>query len=355
MNGERFVRVLGLVFCVGAGVTGCDRAVSSAAATPRAETARPVRLGAVERGDVTRPIRGAGLVIAKHQADLAFKVGGVVSAMTVEEGARVKRGQVLARIDPTEISAGAVQARRGAEQAERDLERARALADASTLPRARLESIETSAAIARSAATMASFNEKHTVLVAPSDGIVERRLVEAGEVVAPGRPAVRFLGTQRGFAVTVAVSDRDALRVVPGAVAKITFDAAPGVIASGAVTDVARLGNPRTGTFDVEIALPADLPFEPRSGLVAKVELPRVEVTPAHVPLAALVDVDGDRAAVFRLDGEQARRVPVRVAFLFADRVALQDDLPGVEQVVIEGQHDLVDGGAARVSAVAAP
>ena len=171
--------------------------------------------------------------------------------------------------------------------------------------------------------------------------------------MAPGRPAVRFLGTQRGFAITVAVSDRDALGVVSGAVARITFDAAPGVLVSGAVTDVARLGNPRTGTFDVEIALPADLPFEPRSGLVAKVEIPRRHVVPAHVPLAALVDVEGERAAVFRLDGEHARRVPVRVAFLFGDRVALKEDLAGIDRVVVEGQHDLVDGSAARVSEAA--
>ena len=93
-------------------VSACDRAVPEVAASEGSEpSAEPVTLAKVDRGPVDRPIRAAGLVTPKHNADMAFKVGGVVSAVLVEDGTRVKKGQVIARLDPTEYAAGAAQAR----------------------------------------------------------------------------------------------------------------------------------------------------------------------------------------------------------------------------------------------------
>ncbi len=342
-----FALLVSSVLALGA---GCDRAVPEAVAHTADPAPRPVTLASVGRGPVHRPIRASGLVAARHNADLGFKVGGVVAAVVVEDGAHVKKGQVLARIDPTELSAGAEQARQSLDKAKKDLERAKALYKEKTLARADLEGAETAAAIARSAHTAAAFNERHTVLVAPSDGIIERRLIEPGEVVGPGRPVVRFLGIQRGWIISAAVSDKDALGVIPGTTAKVVLDAAPHLPVDGMVTDVARLSNPRTGTFDVEITLPYTLPFEPKAGLVAKVSIPRTETPAATVPIGALVDGDGDRAYVFVLQDGRAKRMPVKVAFLTGDSAALREDLAGVQSVVVEGQHDLIDGAPARIA-----
>lgn len=329
---------------------GCDRAVPDVAASEAtAAPAKPVTLAPVERGEVPRPIRAAGLVTPKHNADMAFKVGGVVSAVLVEDGTRVKKGQVIARVDPTEYSAGASQAKRSLDQAERDLSRAKALHADKTLARAQLEGAETAAAIAKSQYAAAAFNEKHTVLTAPSDGVIERRMVEPGEVVSPGRPVARFLGTERGWMVTAAVSDRDAVRLASGSVAHVVLDAAPEKPIEATLTDVARIANPRTGTFEVEITLPKALPFEPRSGLVAKIVIPTTERPAATIPLGALVDGDRDKAFVFVPDGGKAKRVPVRIAFLAGDKAALREDIAGYEAVVVEGQNELVEGAALRV------
>jgi RND family efflux transporter MFP subunit len=332
-------------------VAACDRAVPEVAASEASgEPAQPVTLAKIDRGEVERPIRAAGLVTPRHNADMAFKVGGVVSAVLVEDGTRVKKGQVIARIDPTEYSAGAAQAKRSLDQAERDLSRAKALHADKTVARATLEGAETAEAIARSQYAAAAFNERHTVLTAPSDGVIERRMVELGEVVAPGRPVARFLGTERGWIVSAAVSDRDALRLPGGGVARVVLDAAPDKPLEGTITDVARLANPRTGTFQVEITLPRELPFEPRSGLVAKVTIPTVERPPATVPISALLEGDRDKAFVFVADGGKAKRVPVRVAFLTADRAALSADIAGYDAVVVEGQTELVDGAPLRAA-----
>ena len=64
-----------------------------------------MRLADVASGPVARPVRGTGVVRLKSEADLSFKVGGVIAALYVEEGAQVRRGQVLASLDPTEVDA----------------------------------------------------------------------------------------------------------------------------------------------------------------------------------------------------------------------------------------------------------
>src|SRR5688572_1692633 len=84
---------------------GCS--TDSARAEPAREaTALAVRLAEIERGPVLRPVQAAGLLGDGSAVTLSFKVGGVVTRVLVREGERVRRGQPLAAIDPTELEAG---------------------------------------------------------------------------------------------------------------------------------------------------------------------------------------------------------------------------------------------------------
>jgi len=131
-------------------VAGC-RGASASPAPVRPEPLVPVSLAAVQHGPVARPIRGAGIVRQKRELDLSFKVGGVVAAVLVEEGAHVKKGQVLARLDPTEVDAADRQAREAVQKAERDLDRVRRLHASGALATAERDNAETGLALARAA------------------------------------------------------------------------------------------------------------------------------------------------------------------------------------------------------------
>lgn len=329
-------------------LAGCRGAAASTSAPPERDPAVAVRLANVEQGPVPRPVRGTGVVRLKREVDLSFKVGGVVAAVLVEEGARVKKGQVLARLDPTEVDAALRQAKEGAAKAERDLDRVKRLHASGALPIAELQNAETGVALTRAGVDAASFNAQRSVIVAPDDGRIDRRLVEAGEVVGPGRPVFHLSGQSKGAIVRLGLTDRDALRVHEGDEAKVTLDARPGSSLKAKVAQLATVASPASGTFDVEVRLD-EIPEGLLSGLTAKVEIAHDEDAEAIVPIGSIVDGQGDNAAVFVVDGERARRVPVKVAFLDGARVAIARGLAGQSSVVDAGAQQLQDGSRVKV------
>ena len=324
--------------------SGCS---PSHAAPPEAAVA--VRSAPVTRGTLLAKVRAAGTVHPKDERLLSFKVGGLVSRIRVNAGDPVRRGEILAELDPTELSAFARQAREGLEKAERDRDRARALFSEEVVPRAQAEDAETAARVARAGAEAAEYNLRRAVLSAPDDGFVEERLAEPGEVVAPGRPVLKVAGRGRGFVVRASLPDRDALGLFPGEPALAEIDARPERPIEGTVSEIARTASRATGTYDVEVRLDPARSGELLGGLSAKLEFARELEVPAAVPLSALVEADGGHGAVFAVEEGHARRVPVDIAFLEGDRVVLEGALPGVRSVVTEGAAGLSDGTPVRL------
>jgi membrane fusion protein, multidrug efflux system len=323
---------------------GCES--PARAAGPREERAIPVVLSAVRHEPVTRLVRAAGVLRAKRELDLSFKVGGVIQRVAVEEGAHVRRGQLLCLLDPTELEAGSRQAGESLAKAERDMARTRTLHDQNGVPRNMLEDAETALGLARAAEAGASFNLRQGALYAPEDGVIDRRMVEVGEVVAPTRP-VLHLTSAGGSVVHVNLVDRDALALKHGDSAQVTLDARPGEPLSARVTRIASSATPGAGTFEVELTLPSARALP--SGLTAKVAFERAE--PAlSVPLTALVDGDGERAALFVVAGERAKRVPVRVLGIEGERALLGAGIDERSKVVATGAAELREGARVRVT-----
>ena len=343
-----------LVLTVTTTLPACKAATPEAAASEHAPGAVPVapavavRLADVTRGPVARPVRGTGVLRLKSEVDLSFKVGGVVAAVLVEEGATVKKGQLLARLDPTEVDAALRQAKDGQAKADRDLERVRRLHANGALPLVDLQNAETGASMARASVDATGFNAQRSAIYAPDDGRIDRRMVEPGEVMAPGRPAFHVSGRSKGAIVRLGLTDRDVLRVRDGDVARVVLDARPELDLPGKVTQIATVASPGAGTFDVEVRLDA-LPEGLLSGLTAKVDIRRDEVVSAVVPIGALVEGSGDRASVFVADGARAKKLQVRVAFLQGDRAALASGLESVERVIDSGASQLADGSTLRI------
>lgn len=327
-------------------------AACSGRAPARREADEPVavRVAPVVLERTASPIEATGTLAPRDGAHLGFKVGGVIARVLVDEGARVRAGQLLAALDPGDIDPAVTQAEAAAEKAERDYQRVQRLYADSVTTLSQLQDAGTARDAARAARDAARFNRGTSRIVAPTDGVVLRRLAESGEVVGPGTPVLVFGSRARGQVMRVGLADRDFVRVRLGDRATVRFSALPGRTFEGTVTEVGAAADPATGTYGVEVAVRGADSLA--SGLVGSVEIrPRAEADVAIVPIEALIEANGDRASVFTVDstGRRVERRAVRLAFLAGDRVAIASGLEGVSRVVTEGAGRIDGGDAVEV------
>jgi len=255
------------------------------------------------------PLVLAGTTTTTQRIELSFRTGGVVQQVLVNEGERVKRGQVLARLDPTELGAGLKQAEEGLERAKRTADRARVLADGRAGNRSDAEDAATAVAVAAAQLESARFVRDRAVITAPVDGRIERRLVDAGEIVGAGQALlVLAAGTATQTVTVTAPIDDKSLRFVDvGAVAVAVID---GVDVAGVVT---RIGSAAGigGQVAVELRF-EDAPRELPTNVPVRVLLSTGR-TALAVPALAVVDADDTGRGRILVAGDVPRSIGVHV------------------------------------------
>jgi HlyD family secretion protein len=247
--------VVGLVAAVGlgGGWAALNAARASAAKSPyRLEKAR------VERGDVTGRVTATGTLTALVTVQVGSQVSGRIAELYADFGQRVKRGQVIAKLDRRLFEAQAEQgranseaavgdlekARAQAEEADRKLSRTRALANQNLVAKADLDAAETAAKAGKAAVAAATGNRAqaaagyhqakvnlgYTTIISPINGIVISRNVDVGQTVAASLQAPTLFTIAEDLSkmqVHAAVSEADVGRLEPGMNATFVVDAYP--------------------------------------------------------------------------------------------------------------------------------
>lgn len=329
-------------------VTGLWLTSGGHAAGPAAPKAAPipVRIAVAATSDSTSQIRGTGTLTYKREVPLAFKVQGILASFDVDSGDRVKKGQILARIDPTEVQSRGSDAGAQLSLAETQLKRVLQLQEKGFASQARVDDAKAAVERARAASSAASFDERKAVIVAPADGIILTRLAEPNQVVAPGNPVMLLGDESSGMVVKVPLADDAVARIRTEDTATIAFSGLKPVNAT--VSRIAAKADMRTGAYDVELKIVSTNP-PLRSGMVGQARIkPRDQVVASGevaVPALALLEGRGDQAAVFIVDDKgQAQRVSVRIAGFADDQVLIAEGLKPGMKVVTSGAPYLRNG-----------
>ncbi|MBK7408192.1 MAG: efflux RND transporter periplasmic adaptor subunit [Saprospirales bacterium] len=311
-----------------------------------------VKTAQVERSELSPSIHASGMVGASNEARVSFKTGGIIRRTFVDEGDFVKAGQLLATLDLTEIEAQVQQAKEGLEKSKRDLHRAENLLADSIATLEQVQNATTAVEVAGQNVHIAEFNKQFSEIRSPFAGKVVAKLLNEGEVTGPGMPVFYLIGTgQQDWVVKVGLSHRDWARLHEGDQAQVHLDAYPAETFPAAVTKLADVANPMSGTFDAELKLN---PKGKRlaAGLVASVELqPRKNGAYALIPIESLVESDGNKGFVYAPgpDGK-AQKVQVTIAFLIGEKVAISSGLDGIATVVTAGAPYLRDGQLIKIN-----
>jgi len=321
---------------------------------PASTVARPVvvRAEKVVYSAEAIPVYATGVLSRKTEANLSFKVGGIVDEIPVRVGDRVKQGEVLARLRLTEIDARVSQARSGLEKAQRDLARVEKLRADSVATLENLQDAKTAADEAAANVQIAEFNRNHAVIVAPANGRILRRLAEPDEMAEAGHPVLAFASDEDGWIARVGVAERDVVRLHPGDAAEIKQDGAETASLRARLAQISEATEPTTRTTELELALET-APEGGRSGFVVRAVItPQpVEERPV-VAASALIEGVGNKAYLFLVGANTttAKRVQVEVSGIDGDRVFLKTPLPRDARVVMSGAEYLQDGAAVDVA-----
>ncbi|WP_246027535.1 efflux RND transporter periplasmic adaptor subunit [Novosphingobium umbonatum] len=337
-------------------LSGCH----SADTDPRAEPPLVRVIAPVQAGDAAHQF--TGVVAARVQSDLGFRVGGKVTERLVQAGQHVRRGQPLMRIDLTDLAlatraaqdnvqAAAARANQTAadERRLRDLvaagaisasayDQAKAAADAA---RAQLSAAQAQSSVSRNAAN-------YGVLLADADGTVAETLAEPGQVVGAGQIVLRLAHSGPREAL---VHLPETLRPAIGssAMARL-YDGAHGTATLRQLSDAA---DPASRTFEARYVLSGAPVKAPLGATVTISFSQQTHAGSAQVPLSALRDIGkGPGVWVLRAGAQPAVTWrAVHIATLAEETATIDAGLRQGERIVAMGAHKLHEGQPVRVAA----
>ncbi|MCW0232370.1 MAG: efflux RND transporter periplasmic adaptor subunit [Ferrovibrio sp.] len=341
-------------------LAGCERAA------PPPEPIRPVRVTTASPQVFESRSSYTGEVRARYETNIAFRVGGKIVARYVEIGSEIKKGALLARLDPEDTRLATQNARAqlsaaqaNFNQAQTELRRYKTLFDSKVISQAELDrrqntynTAEAQLDSARSQLRVAQNQMDYTELHADADGVVTAIGVETGQVVAAGQTVLKLARPEEKEVVfNVAENRLDELRNAT-AIA-ISLWAQPEKEYSGVVREIAPGADPATRTYAVKVSVQSPPPGM-RLGMTSTVSIVRrSDASVVALPLAALYQQGAEPAVWIYTgpaegEGTVALR-PVKVAAYIEKAVLIADGLREGEKVITAGVHKLISGQTVRL------
>ncbi len=355
MSRKYRVTLIGLLPFV---LAACNHATSSSA-DPRTQPPL-VRIETVEIS--VQPERSfSGIVAARVQSDLGFRVPGKVLERLVDAGQTVKRGQALMGIDPGDLRLAmraheevVAAARTRARQAADDETRYRRLVAAKFVSASAYDKVQAAAESARAElnaaeaqAGVARNETGYAVLLADADGVVVETLAEPGQVVGAGQVVVRV--ARAGLREAI-VELPETLRPAIGSTGRATLYGS-GLTGPAKLRQLSDAANRQTRTFEARYVLEGRLADAPLGSTVS-IEISDARSSPAlQVPIAAIFD-PGDGPGVWLIEGETPRvtRRAVQIARLSSEAASVVGNLEAGDRVVALGAHLLHEGEHVRLA-----
>ena len=351
---------LPVVLLVQLALVGCN---AEASTDPRTE-APLVRVAVVEEAKpASRSFTGT--IAARAQSEMGFRVPGKVAGRFVDTGDRVRRGQILMRIDATDLDLAADAqedavdvARARLRQAEEQADHFEDLRDSGKVSDDEYDAIRADKTAAKAAleaaesqADIAQNSSEYTELVAEGDGVVVETLAEPGQVVAAGQPVVRVAtGGQREAVVQLPETLRPDLgSTVEASLFGKEKDAGPATLRQ--LSDAA---DPVTRTFEARYVLTGHLAEAPLGSTVT-IDIPDDNAGEdgadgLRVPAGAVLDA-GRGPGVWVIDGASTVRWrAVTIQRVDDESMYVTGDVAAGDRLVALGAHLMRDGKRVRVA-----
>lgn len=337
-------------------VTGVTFMVLKLQANKEKLTAKPevfvmkeaaVQIQEVKKGKIENNLVIMGTVFSDNDVEIFSETQGKVTKILAEKGAFLNAGFVLANVDDELLRASLTKAEANLEKAKRDLERFESLFKQKATTemnvenaRIQVKNLEADLIIVRRQLA----NSKITV---PISGILTERFINQGSMVAPGAK-VGNLTDMTKLKVRVNVPEEDVFRLKNGDRIEMTASTIPGATFLGNISYISPKGD-QAHTYPVEAYITNTGGYALKAGMFTKVNFltaPKSEVL--IIPRKALIASIKD-AKVFVAEGGKAVIRSIIVGNEKDEEIEVLSGLKEGDQVIIDGQINLKDGGSVNV------
>jgi RND family efflux transporter MFP subunit len=346
----------------------------------------PVEFATVKRAPVAEQILVVGNLIGAATVEVVPRANGRLQIVSVKLGDPVRQGQVIARVEDSEIreqvrgaeasyavaEASIRQREADLKLAQTNLDRSRSLVERQLLPQQTFDDVDArhQAAVAQLDLARAQFEQAkarldelkitltNTQIVAPVDGFIGKRYLDQGAFASTNAPVASVVDI-RTVRMVANMVERDMSRVPVGTAANVEVDAYPGETFKGRVSRVAPVFDPATRTAEIEIEVP-NVGYRLKPGMYSRVQLTVSTRSDAiTVPRNALLDLDGKTgvfvaAAAETAEGTRggsaspsvltAKFVPVEVGIRDGEAIEITKGLDTGVRVVTTGASALKNG-----------
>lgn len=334
-------------------LAGCGSDAETASAQPKDV---PCTTTQVTLSEVPRFVTATGSLEADQSVMVSTRMMGWVKEIHVQEGQTVHKGDPLLRIDDSDLQAKKSQAQAGIAEAEAVLANAEKMVlrfqnlyEDKSVSKAQLDDVLTGRDRAAAGVKMAraglrevNVHLSYLDIVAPSDGVVARKMIEVGNMANPGMPLLIL--EQTGVVKVVAyLGEKDVTSVKAGDTVLVSISSVDGAEYEVPLDRVIPTANPGSRTYDIEATLD-NADGRLRSGMFARVRVPLGTRQAVLVPADAIVR-RGQLTGIWIVDDNSVAHLRwVRLGHARGDNVEVISGLSGNETVVLSSRLPLAEG-----------
>ncbi len=301
----------------------------------------PVEVSKVSIDEISAFLTGTATLEAEEEAEVVAKTSEIVTEILVEEGMRVKKGQVLARLENKMLAIEVQQAQADINKLQNDFNRNKELFGKNLISKEEFQNVGFQYEAQKAQFDKAKLNLEYTSIKAPISGVVAARYIKNGNMVNLNQPVFKIVDFDPLIAV-VFVPEVDIHKIKLGQKAEISLDATNGTAYRGSVWRISPIVDPESGTVKVTVAV-KDEYGALKPGMFARVKI----IYDTHensllIPKHAILSEDGSET-VFVIKDSTAIRQVVETGYSNDLYFEIISGLSPGDQVVVVGQNGLKD------------
>ncbi len=293
-----------------------------------------------------------GIIKPIKTSNISFQVAGDITNLPVSLGDYVKKGQLIAAIDPSLYQAQFNANKAQVNLAKENFERINNVFQKGSIAEIRMLEAKSNYEQAQSALNAASKNLNHTNLTAPFNGYISHKFMESGHVASPGMPVVELIDLSNVQAI-ISLSDQEVNHYKTGSEASIYVPTLNQTF-SGTLTEIAVQSESRTPVYTAKITVNnPDFLLKPGMTCTNVIENTANKATTQNfklpVDVVSLTNEGQNFVYVVNTKNNKAQRKIVEIGKLYNDGIEIKSGLTKGDKVIISGYHKLTNNTPVKI------